>query len=240
MAEPLKREKENVRLPADGACWTREPIYYRPRRCVPTNACRGSRRRPIIPELTAELVRRLVEVGLLLAIAVVDLRRHRIPNAFLVAGTAFTLAVVLTLHPPSLRSALMNAPGTALAAVPGVTGDAAAIPQALLSVIYTAWSIAPELWLTILGGAVGLGIFLLLYLLARGGLGAGDVKLAGYIGLVLAFPDVLRGLFYGVIAAGLITLSLLLARRVSRRTRIAYGPYLVAGAVLALVFQPAG
>jgi len=41
---------------------------------------------------------------------------------------------------------------------------------------------------TALGGAIGFGIFLLIALVSRGGMGWGDVKLAALIGLATGFP----------------------------------------------------
>jgi leader peptidase (prepilin peptidase)/N-methyltransferase len=82
---------------------------------------------------------------------------------------------------------------------------------------------------------VGLG----LAALARGGLGMGDVKLAAVLGLLLG-RTALGALFVGTLlgaAAGLV----ILARRggAGRRTTFAYGPYLVAGAIFAiLVLDP--
>lgn len=183
-------------------------------------------------------MRRAVEIGLLLSLAVIDLRSRRLPNSIIVAGVLFTLAVVTTLYPPSLRALLAGAPGAVLAAVPGVGGDPAAVLPALQALVAAAWNVAPQLWSALLGGAVGGLLFVALYLLARGGLGAGDVKLAGYIGLVLGFPDVLRGLFYGVVLGGVVSLLLLVTRRVRRDSRLAYGPYLVGGAIVALVTLP--
>jgi len=82
----------------------------------------------------------------------------------------------------------------------------------------------------LLGGAVGLALFILLALIQRGALGMGDVKLAGLIGLLAGYPGVLAALTIGVIAGGLGALALLLARRVERRSFIPYVPFLAAGA----------
>lgn len=85
-----------------------------------------------------------------------------------------------------------------------------------------------------LGGAAGFGLFFLLGVLGRGALGFGDVKLAGVIGLMTGFPDVLAALAIGALLGGVVALALLVTRRATRKTKIPYAPYLAAGAVIAL------
>ena len=75
------------------------------------------------------------------------------------------------------------------------------------------------------GGAAGFGLFFLLGVLGRGALGFGNVKLAGVIGLMTGFPSVLVALATG---------ALLVTGRATRKSKIAYAPYLAAGAVIVL------
>ncbi|UCC60467.1 MAG: prepilin peptidase [Dehalococcoidia bacterium] len=87
-----------------------------------------------------------------------------------------------------------------------------------------------------LGGAVGFTILLLPYIISRGGMGAGDVKLAGLIGLVNGFPLVLVAMFTGIVAGGAVAISLLLSRVVGRTDAIPFGPFLAVGAVVSIVW----
>ena len=84
----------------------------------------------------------------------------------------------------------------------------------------------------LMGGAVGFGLFLLLALVGRGALGAGDVKLAGVIGLMVGYPLVLPALIIGATAGALSALWLLFTRKASRKMTMAYAPYLVLGALV--------
>lgn len=72
-----------------------------------------------------------------------------------------------------------------------------------------------------------------------GGLGLGDVKLAGVLGLLLGWvgwgPAIVSVLAAFVIG-GVIALILLLARRASRSSHIAFGPSMILGAWVALMF----
>ncbi|MEV4345352.1 prepilin peptidase [Actinoplanes sp. NPDC049596] len=78
----------------------------------------------------------------------------------------------------------------------------------------------------------------LIALMPGGGLGLGDVKLAGVLAFVLGFsgwPAVVAGLVAPHLINGPIALALLLTRRASRRRAIPFGPALLAGALIAVV-----
>ena len=69
------------------------------------------------------------------------------------------------------------------------------------------------------------------------GLGFGDVKLLGLLGLVLGWAGwgvLLTGVFLGLAVGALVSLVLLATRRAGWRTALPFGPPLLAGAVLAL------
>jgi leader peptidase (prepilin peptidase) / N-methyltransferase len=69
------------------------------------------------------------------------------------------------------------------------------------------------------------------------GLGLGDVKLLGLLGLVLGWFGwgvLMAGVFLGLLSGALVSVLLLAGRRVGWRTAIPFGPPLLAGAVLAL------
>ena len=90
------------------------------------------------------------------------------------------------------------------------------------------------------GAALGVG-FLLLCLLTPGGIGLGDAKLAAVLGLLLGWfgwAQVLAAVLAAFLLGGLFATGLLLARRATRRTAVAFGPWLVAGGVLALGWAP--
>lgn len=110
------------------------------------------------------------------------------------------------------------------------------IPNVVL-IALLAWGLAEALWVgqpglvaAGLGLALGGGLFLLLALLRRGGMGAGDVKLAAVLGAILGFPAILPALLGGTLAGGLAAAFLLATRRAGRKDPMAYGPYLALGA----------
>jgi leader peptidase (prepilin peptidase)/N-methyltransferase len=77
-----------------------------------------------------------------------------------------------------------------------------------------------------------------LEVLSRGDLGGGDVRLALLLGLYtgwLSLEHVAIAVVAGFAAAGLFALVLVVLRRAGRRTHIAFGPFLIAGALLAVL-----
>jgi leader peptidase (prepilin peptidase)/N-methyltransferase len=89
----------------------------------------------------------------------------------------------------------------------------------------------------IAGGAVLWIGFGALHLLSRRGLGFGDVKLAGLLGLYLGFAggaELWWGPVFAVVLGGLWSLALVLAGRATPASPVAFGPFLIGGAALAL------
>ena len=116
---------------------------------------------------------------------------------------------------------------------------------------------------SILGGLAGFGIMFILYqfgafvarirakrMQAAGqgddgeeALGGGDVYLAGVLGLMLGWPNIILGLTYGVLIGGFVSLLAIIQLFVKRRyagnammTFIPYGPSLILGAFYVLYF----
>ena len=88
------------------------------------------------------------------------------------------------------------------------------------------------------GGLIGGGFFYLLFQLSRGQwIGGGDVKLGFLLGLIIA--DGLLAwlmLFIAALLGSLVTIPLLLSGRANRSSRIPFGPFLIAGAVIVVLF----
>lgn len=98
-------------------------------------------------------------------------------------------------------------------------------------------------WLlrAVLAGPVLFAVYLVLALVSPGGggLGFGDVKLAGVLGLLLGWlgwGPVIVSVLAAFVIGGVIALILLLARRVSRSSQMAFGPSMILGAWVALMF----
>jgi leader peptidase (prepilin peptidase)/N-methyltransferase len=108
-----------------------------------------------------------------------------------------------------------------LVALLGVAGDWAALGRAVLGCL-----------------ALG-GVYLVLGLARPGGMGMGDVKLAGVLGLALGWlgwPElVVGGALAFVLLAGT-SVVLLIARRITVRDALAFGPFMLVGAMAVVAF----
>lgn len=113
--------------------------------------------------------------------------------------------------------------------------NAILLPAALGALVASLLAPPPSLLSALAGGVAGLGILGAVALAYPRGLGAGDVKLAGLIGLMAGFPQVLAALALGVLAGGGIALALLAVRLVGRKSYIPYAPFLAVGAMVALI-----
>lgn len=90
----------------------------------------------------------------------------------------------------------------------------------------------------VLAVAVGGGIFYLLFQLSAGKwIGGGDVRLGWLLGLVVGTPA--RALLFILLASLLgtaVSLPLLAARRLKKNSVIPFGPFLIIGTVLVVLF----
>ncbi|WP_104091227.1 A24 family peptidase [Arthrobacter sp. GMC3] len=100
----------------------------------------------------------------------------------------------------------------------------------------------PAHLLRLVGGAVALGaLYWILWAVYPAGMGFGDVKLAGVLGIYLGFLSwnhVLIGGAAGFVAGGLWGLALILSRRGTAKSRIPFGPSMLAGALATMLLIP--
>jgi leader peptidase (prepilin peptidase)/N-methyltransferase len=139
-------------------------------------------------------------------------------------------------------------PGYLLAAVPGlllavIDLRCLRLPDRLVGALAAIGAVPPamlrpeRIGAALLAGGLVLAAYLLVALLPRGGLGLGDVKLAGVLALILGFagwPAVLVGALVPHLINGPIAVVLLLTGRAGRRRPLAFGPALLAGAAIAI------
>jgi leader peptidase (prepilin peptidase) / N-methyltransferase len=97
------------------------------------------------------------------------------------------------------------------------------------------WS---DLLRAVLGGLALAAAYLALAVISRSALGLGDVKLAASLGTLTAWPGwrtLIAGAFAGFLLGAVYGAGLLVFRRAHRGQRIPFGPFMVAGAFLALL-----
>jgi leader peptidase (prepilin peptidase)/N-methyltransferase len=176
-----------------------------------TCGCAISRRYPLVEASTALV---FVLVGLRLgatwalpafvylaaiaiALALIDLDTHRLPNAIV------------------LPSYLVS--GVLLVLASWGSGD---------------WS---AMWRALIGGAAMYAFYFVAMVVYPPGMGFGDVKLAGLLGLCLGWLGwgvLIVGWFAAFLIGGAYAIGLLATRKAGRRTGIAFGPWMLLGAAV--------
>lgn len=84
--------------------------------------------------------------------------------------------------------------------------------------------------MTASGLFVGAGVFAVASLLSGGGVGMGDIKLFGVLGLILQADGVFALLFYTLLCTAAGGVALFAAGKATAKTRIALAPFALAGA----------
>ncbi|MBY7143863.1 prepilin peptidase [Virgibacillus sp. NKC19-3] len=87
-------------------------------------------------------------------------------------------------------------------------------------------------WSALAGGLLGFIIIALIILVSRGGMGAGDMKLFGLLGIILGIEKVLLAFFLSCIIGAVIGVILLLFKIIDRKQQVPFGPYIVVAAFL--------
>jgi leader peptidase (prepilin peptidase)/N-methyltransferase len=82
---------------------------------------------------------------------------------------------------------------------------------------------------SILGLLAAGGLFLIIMIASRGGMGGGDVTLAGALGFVLGIKYMLLNVFLSFVLGSIISIVLLAAKIKTRKDPIPFGPFIVVG-----------
>lgn len=112
------------------------------------------------------------------------------------------------------------------------------LPSYLVAgVLFTAAAWLSGDWVALLRAAIGMAAMYAFYFVLRlvrpSGMGGGDVKLAGVIGIYLGWVGwaaLAVGAFAAFLYGGVFGILLMLARRAGRKTAIPFGPWMILGA----------
>jgi prepilin signal peptidase PulO-like enzyme (type II secretory pathway) len=151
------------------------------------------------------------------------------------AGSQFDLAQAVLVS--FFLFALLLCTGTDLLAfrVPNIVTYPGTLIALAAAVLLPGGHPGSALVAALLGG----GLFLVMAILTRGGLGLGDVKLAMFIGAALGFPATYQALVFGIMAGGLTIVALFLSGVVSRRQAVPYAPFLALAAAFVVLTRGA-
>ena len=83
------------------------------------------------------------------------------------------------------------------------------------------------------------GVLFAIYMFARGGFGAGDVKLGALLGIMMGFIPVIVALQISFVVGGVVAVALLALRLRRRRDYIPFGPFLAGAGMVSLFWGQA-
>lgn len=93
-------------------------------------------------------------------------------------------------------------------------------------------------WAAAAAVIVPVALYLLAIPFGSGAIGEGDLKLLVSVGLFAGAANQFYGLVVGALAAGVIVAVLVFVRRLSMKSFVPYGPFLIAGALWAILALP--
>jgi len=118
----------------------------------------------------------------------------------------------------------------------GLIPNQAIVPAAVLALVGAIPAGWPDAAYHAAAGGIGAGVIALIIALVPGGMGWGDAKLAGFVGLITGLPGVLFALFVAFVSGGLVGAVLLAGGRRGRGDTVPLGPFLAFGGAAALLY----
>ena len=112
--------------------------------------------------------------------------------------------------------------------------DKMILPFAIIGVIFVVHLNLPILD-RFLAAIIGGGFFLLISILTNGGIGGGDIKLVGVLGIWLGAENLLNVVLIACIAGGICAAIMILMKLKDRKSYFAYGPYFALSAIYILL-----
>lgn len=118
-----------------------------------------------------------------------------------------------------------------------LTGVAAAMQIVALASDWRGWG---SLLAVVLGAVIGGGLFYLLFQVSSGRwIGGGDVKLGLLLGITVGSGEKsFLFIFIAALLGSLVSIPLLAAKRLKRTSAIPFGPFLIIGAIAAMLYGP--
>lgn len=156
--------------------------------------------------LSADYFFYLILLFTLLAISLIDLEHRIVPNGLV----AFGLTAGLIFHLFKFSDRFIK------------------LPAGLL----VERSFIDALWGFLLGG----GIILAIFLVSRGGMGAGDIKLMAMIGFYIGLQGTVITLFLGFIFGALVGIFYMILGKLTRKDALPFAPFLSLGALAAVLW----
>lgn len=90
---------------------------------------------------------------------------------------------------------------------------------------------------SILGFLIGGGFYLLIFILTRGNMGGGDIKLMAALGIWLGTVDTVIAIFLTFMIGAVVSVFLLATKIKGRKDAIPFGPFIVLGTFITILYK---
>lgn len=180
----------------------------------------------------ADLIFKVFFIVILIALALTDLKKYFIPDRIIIPAIKIALVIltIITAFRVWYLYYFLSLTELGKLLLPPHSDY---FQRHALDIIY------PLLSGVITGGVVAT-FFILLIMITRGkGMGGGDVKLGGFIGFCLGFPNGVLAIMLGFIIGAVTSLLLILFGKKKFKEIIPFGPFLVLGALISLFWGDA-
>jgi len=88
---------------------------------------------------------------------------------------------------------------------------------------------------TVVAILVPLGLWVISIPFGKGAIGQGDLKLLVSVGIIAGPARLIYGVIYGALLAGIVLVVLLVLKRITLKTFVPYGPFLIVGAIWSIL-----
>jgi len=174
---------------------------------------------------------------------------HLIPNSFFIIQNIFWISVFIIflliwvidfrwyLIPDELNIGLV-ALGICIVALGWIQGNFGEVQGSFIGSYAALFGIRQNIWLNhAVGALAGIGIVGLIIAATLGrGMGMGDLKLLGAMGLIFGWPDVVFIFVVACFVGAIVSVGLMAFGKKNMKSMVPFGPFLILGATLIFFF----
>lgn len=96
---------------------------------------------------------------------------------------------------------------------------------------------SPRGFLNSIAGGITVGLILLMiYYMTKGGIGLGDVKLFGCVGIYLGLSRTVSAMLIAAVLSGLFSMILICINRENKKRELPFAPFILVGVLAAIIF----
>ncbi len=116
--------------------------------------------------------------------------------------------------------------------------DVITIPGIIIGLAASAFILPSGIKSSLSGILLGGGLFFIIAVISRGGMGGGDIKLIAMIGAFLGLTDVLITIVLSSFIGSIVGIFMMVIFGKGRKYKIPFGPFLAIGGIMSLFFKP--